>query len=433
MIDELRQNVETEIEILREISNNFRRLEYASQSERKLLITSIESLRSSLRLINSSLPKMLADINAASKLPQGQKVTSLEKVEFKKGGAVMQVTIESKDRDKLLQELSINDNLVRRLKKKQIEPGEKFDELKAPRGYLKIANKFFLDTAQKLIAKGYFKKLSYDIRKANIDILFAAYIALALFTSFIFIFISLAAMIFFIFFSPTLIFPFVVPFKGEDIVMHAVKLLWMPIVIPFLVFFAFIFYPSTERDSLSKKIDRELPFAVIHMSAISGSGIEPAELFKIIGLSKEYPYLRKEIRKVLNQINLYGYDLVTALNNVTKTTPSSKLAELFGGLSTTITSGSSLQDFFEKRSETLLVAYRLEREKYNKVAETFMDIYISVVIAAPMILMILLVMVLVLGVSNDLSANELAFLAVGVIGLINAVFIGILHLKQPNY
>jgi len=29
------------------------------------------------------------------------------------------------------------------------------------------------------------------------------------------------------------------------------------------------------------------------MRAISGSGIAPAEIFKIIGLSKEYPYLRK--------------------------------------------------------------------------------------------------------------------------------------------
>ena len=37
MIEELKQNIETEIEILREISNNVRRLDYSNPSERKLL------------------------------------------------------------------------------------------------------------------------------------------------------------------------------------------------------------------------------------------------------------------------------------------------------------------------------------------------------------------------------------------------------------
>jgi len=105
------------------------------------------------------------------------------------------------------------------------------------------------------------------------------------------------------------------------------RVIWIPFVFPVVVYLLLYYYPSTERNSLAKKIEQELPFAVIHMSAISGSGIAPAEIFKIIGLSKEYPYLRKEVRKVLNQINIYGYDLVTSLNNVSKTTPSSRLTE----------------------------------------------------------------------------------------------------------
>ena len=38
------------------------------------------------------------------------------------------------------------------------------------------------------------------------------------------------------------------------------------------------------------------------MSAISGSGIEPSEIFRIIGLNREYPYLRKEIRKIVPEL-----------------------------------------------------------------------------------------------------------------------------------
>ena len=169
------------------------------------------------------------------------------------------------------------------------------------------------------------------------------------------------------------------------------------------------------------------------MSAISGSGIEPSAIFRIIGLNREYPYLRKEIRKILNQINLYGYDLITALNNASKTAPSENLVELFSGLSTTISSGANLSDFFEKRSEGLLLTYRLEREKYTKVVETFLDIYISIVIAAPMIFLLLLVMISISGIQVGLSSSQLGIVSVLGIGVLNLFFIMFLQLRQPGY
>lgn len=432
MLDALKQNIETEIEVLREISNNIRRLDYASPSERKLLQTSVESLRASLKLVNNSIPKLLEEISLVQRLPQKEKATGLEKVEFKGEEAVIKVTLNKEDREKFLQQLSINENLVKKLKKKRITTEEKVEEFKAARGYLKLSNMVFLNKAQALIRKGYLKSLSVELKKANIDILFASYVAMTLLTTAIAFFVSFVVTAFLIFYNVQLSYPFFVLYEGSYL-SRLVNIFWIPIIVPLATFFILNYYPSTERDSLAKRIDQELPFAVIHMSSISGSGIEPTQIFKIIGLNREYPFLRKEIRKILNQINLYGYDLVTALNNVSKTTPSVKLAELFSGLSTTITSGGNLSEFFSKRAETLLLSYRLDRERYTKVAETFMDIYISIVIAAPMILMILMVLISLSSYNVGLSIGQLTALIIGVMGVINIIFIFVLHLKQPRY
>ena len=105
---------------------------------------------------------------------------------------------------------------------------------------------------------------------------------------------------------------------------------------------------------------------------------------------------------------------------------------MFGGLSTTIHSGGGLKEFFEKRGETLLIGYRLEREKYTRIAETFMDIYISVVIAAPMILMLLLILISISQMDFGLTQNQLSILIISIISVINIIFIGFLHIKQPN-
>ncbi len=438
MIEGLRKNVDTEIAMLREISDYTARLSVANQQEKKLLLGAIGALRSSIKIINKSIPGMLSNISAANKLPTekahkiGIKIPSFENITFRRKDSNIDVTLNVKDRERLLKELSIGENLIKKLSKKKADNSEKYEEFKAARGYLKLSNKYFLNRSIDLINKGYFKSLSTEIKKSNMDVLFEAYVAMILFSTVISFFSSFFVVLIFLFFDINLNWPMIVLYQGNFLT-RLVTLLWIPFAVPILTFSAIYFYPSTEKGSIEKKINQELPFAVIHMSAISGSGIEPSQIFKIIGLSKEYPYLRREIRKVLNQINLYGYDLVTALNNVAKSTPSSKLAELFSGLTTTINSGGSLTEFFDKRAETLLIGYRLEREKYTKVAETFMDIYISVVIAAPMILMLLLVMIQVSKISVGFSSTQMTAIMIVIIVLINLAFLAILKIKQPTY
>ncbi len=419
MIEELNKNIDTEIEILREISEYTGRMEFATDSEKKILEEAINSLTASIKIINDSIPKLVINVSAATKLPSKKTETGLEKIKFKRENTRLFVTLQKKDREKFLQELSFGESLVRKLKRKESKFVDKAEEFKAARGYLKLSNKVFLKKTISLIEKGRFKSLALELKKANIDILFEVYVSMMFFTTLLVFCVSVII--------------FIMLMATDLTLARFAKVFWIPLALPAITFFILYVYPSTEKSSLAKRIEHELPFAVIHMSAISGSGIEPTEIFKIIGLSREYPFLRKEIRKVLNQINLYGYDLVTALNNSAKNNPSPKLGELFAGLSTTISSGGSLPEYFNKRAENLLLDYRLEREKYTHTAETFMDIYISVVIAAPMILMLLLIMISVSGFQVGFSPGQITFVIILIIALINIVFIGVLQAKQPIY
>jgi pilus assembly protein TadC len=434
MIDSLIKNLEQEARILREL-RLYNKMEPRSDSEEKLISAVKISLENRFRIINSSIPDILEEIAPSKKIvisPEGKK--SLEKVNLLSVSSAHGTTITLKkgDREKFLKESRIDSSALKQLKNKAVVLKEENVEFRGSRGYVKISNRFFLETAQKLIKQGNFADLKSDLSKANIDILFSSYVAMMLFSTFIAIFAGIIISTLLLFFKIGIMFPFLTPYAGS-IISRMLQTSWLVIAIPVGTFFALYYYPSSEKNSIEKSIEQELPFAVIHMSAVSGSGIEPTEIFKIIGRSMEYPSLRKEIRKVLNQINLYGYDLITALNNVAKNTPSAKLSELFSGLSTTMTSGGDLSDFLQKRSETLLIGYRLEREKFTKVAETFMDIYISLVIAAPMILMLLLVMIQISNINIGFSTLQLSLLIIGAIAILNIFFLAFLHMKQPKY
>ena len=92
-----------------------------------------------------------------------------------------------------------------------------------------------------------------------------------------------------------------------------------------------------------------------------------------------------------------------------------------------------MRTFFEKRAETLLLNYRIERENFTKVAETFMDLYISIVIATPMILLLLLVMISVSGIGVGLGVNQMTLLIIFIVAIVNIIFLWILSIRQPSY
>jgi len=297
--------------------------------------------------------------------------------------------------------------------------------------YVKFSSNLFSKVSRNLERKNMFTQLKRDLIKANLQFIPASYISVILFTTLLSFIVSIFIFAFFLFFNMGAELPIITLVK-ENLLNRFLKVFWIMFAVPLATFIFMYLYPSMEKRAAEDRINQELPFATIHMAAISGSMIDPSNIFKIIIATGEYEYLEKEFVKLINEINVYGYDLVGALRRSAFNSPSKKLSELFNGLATTITSGGNLPGFFEKRSQSLLFEYRLEREKYTRSAETFMDIYISVVIAAPMILMLLLIMMSVSGLGISLGAGMIALLMILGITLINILFLTFLNLRQPT-
>ncbi len=428
MLDELRDNIKIEQGLLRELVNFLDKLERSKPEDAELIKGIVESVKKRLKLTNDTIPELLKHVTVSKRFNK-IKSSNLKSVSVNDRSAV---SVKSRDVEKFLSQLNLSKDLIKRLRERESKKERVSGGIQKPGTYAKTSNRFFLNTSQDWIDNGRFKSLLINLRKSNINVLSSTYISMMFFTVFISIILGILLFIFLLFFSVGFGFPFITMYEG-DFLMRMLKTSWIIVAVPIATWAMFYLYPGTEKSSIGKKIDKELPFMVIQMGSIAGSGIEPVEIFKIIGLSGDYKHASKEVRKLLNQINVYGYDLVTSLTNVAHSTPSVKLSELFGGLAIAISSGGDLKTFFEKRSDTLLLGYSLEREKFTKVAETFMDIYISVVIATPMILLLLLIMISVSGVSLGIGIGNMSFLIILVVAVINVLFLIFLHIKQPTY
>ena len=318
-----------------------------------------------------------------------------------------------------------------KVERKKKEKEQKKPKKKKKTKYSEISSKFFSKLSKRLLGNESFQRLERNLIRANLDYAPTGYISMILFSTVISMLVAGFIFLFFLFFNIEATVPFIIR-TADTIDIRFFKIFWILFIIPIGTFAMMYIYPSLEKKSAESKINLELPFASIHMAAISGSMINPVKIFEIIIFTKEYPSIEKEFTKILNDINVYGSDLVSALKNGAKNTSSKKLSELLNGLSTTINSGGDLVKFFDKRSQTLLFEYKIAKEKSTKAAETFMDIYISVVIAAPMILMLLLMMMKISGLGLNMSVSTITLVMVLGVVIINIVFITFLHIKRTE-
>lgn len=446
----LKENLKYAKEIIKEIyifTNQLRiikDLESKSDSiislkEKKLLNDTIEALIFQLRIINKSIPQLIEGIGFYKKLESEKKQGLIPKeklvqVIYKPGDTQEKIamTISDKDKREFLENLSKSNLSINQLKKNySIEPVEFIGKANA---YAKMSNKFFRNFSNNLISKGYFEKLNRNLRKMNSNYVIGTYVSMIFFSVLISFFMSILLFFFLLFFKISFLIPFI-SLVDEPLLFRFIKIFWIIFAIPMLTGILMYFYPSSEAKSLGGKINRELLFVTIHMSAIATSGIEPISIFKIILKNDEYKYTNTEIKKLMNLINFHGDDLVTALKKISRTSPSLKLRELLDGLATAMTSGGSIYQFLDKHAESLAFDYKLEREKSIKVSETFMDIYISIVIAAPMILLMLFVIIGTTGLMSNflgLSTGALSILIILAIILLNVGFLAFLRMQQPE-
>ncbi len=284
----------------------------------------------------------------------------------------------------------------------------------------KYANLLFDETSRKLARKypEYFEILYKNLRLANIRVFSNTYINLGLMGSCVGGVLA--------FFSGFLIFGFGI--------LDVAKSVMLFFLFFFLLLFIFYYYPKVIVDNRRREIKNDLPFAIIHMAAVAGSGAKLVDIFGMLLQSKEYKALSGEIKRIMNYVNLFGYNLTTALKSVAETTPSNEFKDLLNGMTGSIESGGSIKSFLKSKAEDTLIRYRLDRKKYVETLSTYTDIYTAILIAAPLLFVIVLVLISIVG--DKLGGLEIGFIEkIGtfiVVPAMNIVFIVFMNIVQPD-
>ncbi|MBI2583381.1 MAG: type II secretion system F family protein [Candidatus Aenigmarchaeota archaeon] len=205
------------------------------------------------------------------------------------------------------------------------------------------------------------------------------------------------------------------------------------IIVSAITVSGFLLYPRSIASSKKKNVETNLPFAALHMRALAGSGVPPQDVFRVLAESDEYGEVAEESRRIYRNMEVFGMDLITAVREAAKETPSDEMRQFLNGIAATISSGGDLQEYMRIASERSMTNYKLKREKWLSTLSTYADFYIGVLIAAPLFFVSILSMLAVIGGSfAGLSIPAAMYIGIyAVLPALNIAFLLFVHYTQP--
>ena len=270
-----------------------------------------------------------------------------------------------------------------------------------------------------------FEDLDVHLKRAGLKINFRAYISLTVFITILMSFVALTVvpiLLFFIFKLPLM--PAILFGAGGNLFAFAFSIV------------GFYFYPIYRADKLRRDLEDELPFTTGYMAILTSAGVSPEKIFQSISNLKVPLAVSAESRDIVRNVNLFGSNIISALEETSKQTPSEKFREMLEGFISTIHSGGNLAAYLREKSKEYMKLKRIGLKKFSDTLSMLSEFYVALLVTGPLILIIMLAVIAMLGggglgiLSPDLLLNILTYIG---IPLGSIIFLVILDAVSPKW
>jgi flagellar protein FlaJ len=180
----------------------------------------------------------------------------------------------------------------------------------------------------------------------------------------------------------------------------------------------FYLYPIYRADTLKRGLEDELPFTTGYMAILASAGVSPEKMFYSLSNLSVPLAVTPEAKDVIRDVNLFGSDIISALEETSKRTPSERFRETIEGFITTIHSGGSLAAYLREKSKEYMRLKRINLNKYSDTLSMLSEVYATLLLTGPLFLVIMLVVMSMLGggdfgiLSPDLMLELLTYVGI---------------------
>jgi len=164
-----------------------------------------------------------------------------------------------------------------------------------------------------------------------------------------------------------------------------------------LLALALLYYPYHQRNQRREKTEEDLVYALSYMTVLSAGGISIERIMERVSETEESPPLKKLAEKFIMDIKLFGFDVTSALKDISRRSPSEMLSKLLDSVNNTVQTSGDLKSLLTYEVERQLQRKR-ERLKKMMGTLTYMgELYVTIMVVAPILFILMLPVLSVLG------------------------------------
>ncbi|MGI0008639.1 MAG: type II secretion system F family protein [Nitrosopumilaceae archaeon] len=117
-------------------------------------------------------------------------------------------------------------------------------------------------------------------------------------------------------------------------------------------------YPEVNISTRKRRLQEEAPYFIGYMATLAASGLTLEGIFKAIAKENTKEEFVRSARYIIRDVDILGMDIISALSDLIRKTPSEAFSELLEGLISTIQTGGNLKEYF-----TALAKVQMEEKK----------------------------------------------------------------------
>lgn len=216
----------------------------------------------------------------------------------------------------------------------------------------------------------------------------------------------------------------------RDIFIALFILVFLTLLLGLGTYFLFLILPSLKVSERRQEIERELPYAVTFMYALSQGGMNVIDVFRALSASREtYGAAAEEVGSIVRDMEYFGMDLRNAIAEVSEITPSETFKELMYNLLTVIDSGGDITKYFQDKSEQYLQQAEIEQKGYLETLGLIAESYVTAFVAGPLFMIILGTLMTVMGSGNLMMVYAIIY---AVIPIGSIMFVVMIDMMSPS-
>lgn len=174
-----------------------------------------------------------------------------------------------------------------------------------------------------------------------------------------------------------------------------------PVVFAGVVYLVALVLPDLRSMTRARNINAKLPYSLNYLSTMASAGATPEQLFATLATQPIYGEVSEEAAWIVRDLRVLGLDVITALQRGIDRSPSPKFQDLLQGTVTSLTSGGDLKTYFAHKADQYITENRQEQRRFLDGLGVLAESFVTVVVAAPLFLIVILSVMSSFGGSAD--------------------------------